>query len=217
MYGNRLLLCVVLVTWGLFGRMAAGHAGEDTELYPLSEPMPDSGIAAADPPPGYIGFCMRFPDQCDDVRSGPVSVILTSAKWRDLMAVNWTFNRAIRPMTDMEHYGRAEYWTIPRDGFGDCEDYALAKRAALTRMGFPAAALRIAVVRLPTGEDHAVLTVTSDRGDYVLDNRTNQVMEWRATDYEWVERQDRTRISGWVYLQRPRDDVMTADIAPAAQ
>ena len=217
MHGNRMLLCAMLTAWGLLGRTATGHAGEDAELFPRSEPMPDSDIAAPDSPPGYLGFCLRFPAQCDNARSGPSRAILTPAGWRILVNINSTFNRVIRPMSDLDHYGRAEYWTIPRDGYGDCEDYALAKRQALARLGFPAAALRIAVVRLATGEGHAVLTVTSDRGDYVLDNRTDQIMDWRATGYEWIERQDRTSKSGWVYLQPPRDNVLTADIAPATK
>ena len=215
MHGNRLLLCVALTAWGLLCRAAVAHAGDEAQLYPVSDAMPDSGIATADPPPGYVGFCMRFQDQCDDARSGPATVVLTPARWRDILYVNWIFNRAIRPMADLEHYGRQEYWTIPRDGYGDCEDYALAKRASLIHGGFPAAALRIAVARLPNGEGHAVLTVITDQGDYVLDNRMDQVVSWRAMGYQWIERQDRTRTSGWVYLERPRDDVITADIAPA--
>ena len=56
-------------------------------------------------------------------------------------------------MDDQRHYGRAEYWNIPTDGYGDCEDYALTKRRDLIAAGFPAQALRIAVVL--TGETKA--------------------------------------------------------------
>ena len=69
---------------------------------------------------------------------------LSPGKWRQLAAVNRAVNRAIFPVNDSKHYGRAEYWTIPNDGLGDCEDYALTKRAKLIALGYPQPALRMA-------------------------------------------------------------------------
>jgi len=66
-------------------------------------------------------------------------------------------------MEDAAHYGRVDYWTIPADGMADCEDCALAKRKALIALGLPHRALRIAIGRLPSGEAHAVLSVSTDR------------------------------------------------------
>jgi predicted transglutaminase-like cysteine proteinase len=40
-----------------------------------------------------------------------------------------------------------EHWDIGADGYGDCDDYALAKRMALIEAGLPMRALRIAIVR----------------------------------------------------------------------
>ena len=57
---------------------------------------------------------------------------------------------------------------------GDCEDYALAKRDALIAAGIGSANARIATGVLPSGEYHAMLIVSTKRGDFVLDNLTNE-------------------------------------------
>jgi predicted transglutaminase-like cysteine proteinase len=120
-----------------------------------------------------------------------------------LQRVNSSVNDAIWPEEDERHYGRAEFWTIPTDGYGDCEDYALTKRKALIDAGLSASALRIAVVVTPHDARHAVLTVATDRGDFVLDNLRNDVVAWNATGFAWVERQDPNRAMGWVSLEEP--------------
>ena len=63
---------------------------------------------------------------------------------------------------------------IPDDGYGDCEDYVLLKRRMLIQSGWPREALLVTVVRNERDEGHAVLTVTSDKGDYILDMRTRE-------------------------------------------
>jgi predicted transglutaminase-like cysteine proteinase len=135
---------------------------------PDGKAMPDSAIAAPQPP-GFVSFCMRFAAQCVTDMREPKTLSLTAPLWNELEKINAVVNRAIRPKSDLAHYGRQEYWTIPDGGWGDCEDYALAKRKQLMDLGMPPRALRIAVVRTGMGMDHAVLTVTTDHGDYVLD------------------------------------------------
>ncbi len=107
-------------------------------------------------------------------------------------------NREIAPEDDMEHYGRAEYWTIPTDGLGVCHDYAVAKRQALIAAGIPELALRVAVVLTPQGERHAVLTIATDKGDYVLDNLHENIRPWSETGYTWLERQAPNSAWTWV-------------------
>jgi predicted transglutaminase-like cysteine proteinase len=65
-------------------------------------------------------------------------------------------------------------WTVSAKT-GDCEDFALAKRDALIRAGFAPSALRLAYVKTRWGEDHAVLVVKTNRGQFVLDNLTGIV------------------------------------------
>ena len=49
----------------------------------------------------------------------------------------------------------------------------LEKRRDLMSKGISLTDLLITVVRKPDGEGHAVLTVRTDEGDYVLDNLTD--------------------------------------------
>jgi len=164
--------------------------------------IPDSAVAAV-VPPGFISFCVRFADQCQAPQDAPATITLTSDAWQTLKQVNSAVNAAIWAEDDEKHYGRAEYWTIPTDGYGDCEDYALAKRKQLIGAGFPEPALRIAIVITPREARHAVLTVDTDKGDYVLDNLNDDVVAWNATGYTWLERQDARRPMGWVSMQPP--------------
>ncbi len=171
--------------------------------------MAPDGEAAV--PAGFASFCLRFPDQCP-ASGGAPSVAMTASLWQTLAKVNGDVNDAIWPEDDEQHYGRAEYWTIPTDGYGDCEDYALTKRKALMAQGLPAAALRVAVVITPRENRHAVLTVVTDKGDYVLDNLTKAVLPWDRTGFRWIERQDPVNTQAWVSL-RPAERQLAASAA----
>ena len=117
-------------------------------------------------------------------------------------------NGSIWPEDDKEHYGRAEYRTITDDGYGDRDDYALTKRNELMEEGFPEPALRVPVVVEPDKQRHAVLTVVTDKGDFVLDNLRREVVDERKPDYTWIERQDPERPLGWVKMSaRPAGNV----------
>jgi predicted transglutaminase-like cysteine proteinase len=162
--------------------------------------MPDTR-AAADTPSGFISFCMRFADQCERKPSVTAFVALDGQTWKTLSRINRKVNDSIWPEDDQKHYGRAEYWTIPTDGYGDCDDYAVTKRKELLNAGFPASALRLAVVYSPRTERHAVLTVATDKGDLVLDNMAETIVSWNATGYTWIERQAATDPMRWVSLR----------------
>ncbi|MGN6149823.1 MAG: transglutaminase-like cysteine peptidase [Rhizomicrobium sp.] len=153
--------------------------------------------AATEAPSGYLAFCARQPAECAEPADAPNTVALDTDTWSTLEQVNAAYNAAIQPEEDAVHYGRVDYWTIPADGFGDCEDYALAKRKALIAVNFSPRALRIAVARSKTGEPHAVLTVATDHGDYVLDNLTNAVLPWAETKLAWIARQAPDQQAAW--------------------
>jgi predicted transglutaminase-like cysteine proteinase len=114
--------------------------------------------------------------------------------------VNAATNGAIAPRADIAHYGIEEYWTIPTDGYGDCDDYVLAKRSALIALGIPEPALRIAIVFTPRFVRHTVLIVATDKGTYVLDNLRSDIVSWDKADYGWIKRQDPLSRSGWSYF-----------------
>jgi predicted transglutaminase-like cysteine proteinase len=113
-------------------------------------------------------------------------------------------------MTDMDHWGVVEKWSYPDDGYGDCEDYALLKRRMLTEAGWPREALLMTVVREKSGDGHAVLTVKTDKGEFILDNQETKILLWSETSYRYVKRQSQSDPNRWVALGDPRPTVATA-------
>jgi predicted transglutaminase-like cysteine proteinase len=124
--------------------------------------------------------------------------------------VNEWVNETIKPLTDLEHWGVAERWSYPDDGYGDCEDYVLLKRRMLIQAGWPREALLVTVVRDQKQRGHAVLTVTTDEGDYVLDNQTQDILLWSDTGYRFVKRQSQSNPNVWVSLDDSRPAIATA-------
>lgn len=171
-----------------------------TQTALLSSTVMPTGAPTDSAPPGFISFCSRFVDQCVTSQNNSPVVHLDLGTQAVLDTVNRSVNRAIWPEDDERHYGVAEYWDIPKDGYGNCHDYALTKRKELIDAGLPERALRVAIVVTPRENRHAVLTVTTDRGDFVLDNLSDNVKAWQDVDYQWIERQDNDGGLGWVNL-----------------
>ena len=152
-------------------------------------------------PIGHYEFCKANPGECS-IRPGDLSPArMTTALWRQLGSVNAAVNAAVKPMSDLEIYGKDEVWAYPDKGVGDCEDYVLEKRRRLNRLGLSLADLLITVVRKPDGEGHAVLTVRTDKGDYILDNLTDKVRAWDQTGYRYLKRQAIDNTGRWVSIR----------------
>jgi predicted transglutaminase-like cysteine proteinase len=154
------------------------------------------------PPVGYVTFCRERQAECRPSRRFSDRVQLTPAKFRELDQVNAAVNRAVNPITDMELYGKVEVWTYPSNQ-GDCEDYVLLKRRMLIERGWPASTLLITVVRDENNEGHAVLTVRTDTGDFVLDNKQRDVLRWADTPYTFIKRQSERNPLVWISLLPP--------------
>ena len=122
-------------------------------------------------PIGWTEFCVEYDPECKTKPSQPRDVVLSVRALKDLERVNQYVNTHVKPMTDMEHWGVVERWNYPDDGYGDCEDYVLQKRRMLMQAGWPREALLITVVRDKHGDGHAILTVKTDKGEYILDNQ----------------------------------------------
>jgi predicted transglutaminase-like cysteine proteinase len=162
------------------------------------------------PPIGWVDFCVRYVGECATTPSTPRDIVLSAKALKDLVRVNKWVNDAIKPMTDMDHWGVIEQWDYPDDGYGDCEDYVLLKRRLLTQAGWPREALLITVVRDKKDEGHAVLTVKTDRGEFILDNQTDDILLWFETGYRFVKRQSQRDPNVWVALSDPRPAPATA-------
>jgi len=167
------------------------------------------------PPYGFVHFCETSPKSCAADKVEEMRVKATPERLSDLDEVNRIVNRAIKPMTDLEIYGVTEYWTIPTDR-GDCEDYALLKRQILMSRGWPASSLLVTVVRDERGEGHAVLTARTAQGDFILDNKVEDVRLWHRTSYSFVMRQSYLNPRVWVSLD-PSDAASPAALAGVKQ
>ncbi|TPK40905.1 transglutaminase-like cysteine peptidase [Mesorhizobium sp. B2-5-3] len=161
--------------------------------------MTTGGVASQ--PIGHYDFCRLNARECA-IRPGNLApAAMTDRLWRKLAKVTARVNAAVKPMSDMDIYGKDEVWAYPAKGVGDCEDYVLEKWRLLSRMGISLADLLITVVRKPDGEGHSVLTVRTDRGDYVLDNLTDKVKAWDDTGYHFLKRQAIDNTGRWVSIR----------------
>jgi predicted transglutaminase-like cysteine proteinase len=107
--------------------------------------------------------------------------------------INRKVNQQVVERPDIATYGVEDYWAIPtlqgNDRYGDCEDYVLMKRRDLIAAGVAPEALSIAIVETQNRSSHAVLLISTDRGDFVLDNLDPAIRNWTETTYHWIERQ----------------------------
>ena len=206
MRGLAQVITLVIAGIGLCGCVSADG---DLSAIPQDHPVRRASYSApslgrpgqdAAPPSGYVAFCDRNPEECRVPRGAPAQLTLTDDIKARLEDVNMAVNRSIRPSDDSMHYGVAEFWTVPIDGYGDCEDYVLAKRKMLMLLGLPEPALRISVVLNIARVRHAVLTVVTDRGELVLDNLKDDIVAPSDTGYVWLERQDPLSRTGWIAL-----------------
>ncbi|MCC0054135.1 MAG: transglutaminase-like cysteine peptidase [Rhodobiaceae bacterium] len=154
-------------------------------------------------PIGYTQFCGQFPQECAVRGRGRTNMSLTESRWRELDAINRQVNATVTPVTDLELYGTEELWTYP-NRYGDCEDYALLKRLMLIRRGWAPESLLMTVVWDENGEGHAILTVTTSAGDFVLDNKRDDIRRWQATGYVFEKRQSAQGYGRWVWLRADR-------------
>jgi predicted transglutaminase-like cysteine proteinase len=191
-----------LIALALVAAPTASNADERPLFISLGE--------AARAPIGWIEFCAENPRECATRATAPRDVVLTAQAWKDLTRVNLWVNGHVKPMTDLEHYGVVEKWAYPDDGYGDCEDYVLLKRRMLMQSGWPREALLITVVRDKHGDGHAILTVKTDRGEFILDNQIDEILLWSDTGYRFVKRQSQADPNVWIALGDPRAAPSTA-------
>lgn len=199
---KNLALSAAGLTLALGLAMPAASAGQpDTPFMTTGE--------LTSQPIGHYEFCKRLPNECNLTSAQTKPVKLDQSNWAKILQVNADVNARIQPMTDMELFGQEEYWTYPTSA-GDCEDYVLLKRRELAEAGIPFSSLLITVLRKPDGEGHAVLTIRTDRGDFILDNLTDTVKNWQDTDYTYLKRQAANHTGRWVSIETPSSMVVGA-------
>lgn len=166
----------------------------------------------AQAPYGFVRFCDGHPDECQSsANTNDARFMATPERLSELDEINRLVNKMIEPATDNEIYGVNELWTLPSDR-GDCEDFALLKRRLLMERGWPASSLLMTVVRDEKNEGHAILTARTTQGDFVLDNKNEEVRLWTQTPYHYVMRQSYINPRVWVSLD-PSDATASSAVA----
>jgi predicted transglutaminase-like cysteine proteinase len=173
------------------GVMTTAAIGPSTNV---ADPIRMEARGKAFPPPAFHEFCAREPKLCSTTGSEK-SVTLTPASMAELQAVNVAVNRRITEQSDRQSTGKEDDWRLPTT-VGDCEDFAILKKHELMKRGWSASALLLTVGR-SGGEGHVVLAVRTDKGDLVLDNRTNAIKDWKKAPYSYFARQSQTQHGKW--------------------
>ena len=120
------------------------------------------------------------------VASGSASAFAASLRGHGAIAkieaVNAYVNARVRFVDDSVQFGVGDRWMAPSEtlgrGRGDCEDYAIAKRAMLRAAGIADNDLYLVVLKdLTRRADHAVLVVRAAGRFLVLDNGTDRIVD----------------------------------------
>ena len=191
--------------------LIAAASGTSTEAGPQAAgagSMMTGGLTSQ--PIGHYEFCRATPAECVIRPRDRGPERMTEAKWAAVARINVAVNKAVKPMNDIDIYGKDEVWAYPDLGVGDCEDYVLEKRRQIAGTGISLANLLITVVRKPDGEGHAILTLRSDRGDYVLDNLHDELRPWFDTGYRFLKRQASNHTGRWVSLREDQNMLVGA-------
>jgi predicted transglutaminase-like cysteine proteinase len=188
----------------LFSALLGGSASATADAFmPLGDPTLQ--------PFGHRDFCLRQPGECRAIPGLPAAPAPLDMPLKLLVAqVNTDVNSEIAPASDQAVYGTEEFWSYPTSGKGDCEDYVLEKRRRLHEAGVPLGDLLITVVRKPDGTGHAVLTLRTLSGDFVLDNLDWRVRPWTDVGYRFIKRQQVENPGRWVAIERDAEPLVSA-------
>lgn len=148
-------------------------------------------------PYGHKDYCDRNKRDCGAHRVLP-PMKLTPQRMKLLQSVSSSVNHRIKPVSDQKNYGKRDYWTLPVNGKGDCEDYVLMKRAQLMARGISPSLLLITMVQ--GSEPHVILTARTDHGDYILDNLRDEVLPVEKTSYRYIKMQSPANSGQWVSI-----------------
>lgn len=161
------------------------HAGENAFL---------ASRMAVSPPLGASELCKTTEWAC---AAGDTSVGIDTDQLDLAVSINRRVNRRVREISDLAQYGRSEYWGLPTNLGGDCEDFAMLKKKLLIQQGVNALRLLIATVLDRGGNSHAVLVMRTNDGDFILDNLDDRILHWQSTGYTFLRMQDPANPAGW--------------------
>jgi predicted transglutaminase-like cysteine proteinase len=145
------------------------------------------------PPYGWIEYCSTQPNQPCHLGRPPSA--------QEAAVINLVINEGI---TGKEDSGADTWRAFPPDRTGDCDDYAVTKRAALIAFGADPDGLQIITgeAQYPDGRRffHVVLQYQSPNGTFILDNLSPELYAAHARPYPWTE--EARQSASQLYWQR---------------
>ena len=206
MHGLRtaLRVCLSIVAIILVGSLATPVAAQSQLMQPAARRLIDA-------PPGFHDSCRRYRWLCTNWTAGAKPV--GQADLLDLAEkINRRVNLVVSQLSDTENYGVTDYWTLPANGSGDCEDFVLKKYKLLLDAGVASRDLSIAVVLDRQGGHHAVLVLRHSSGDLVLDSLSSRIRPWNRIGYTFIAMQSSEDKTQWeVVMNQPRDSNILAE------
>ena len=161
----------------------------------------------AEPPQAFRDFCMRAAAECikqdQSQREQMKRREGSEFDMLELSEVNTHVHDTVKQVSDLEQHGVEDRWDVAGIA-GDCEDHALLKRQMLINKGWQHKDLLITILFLKNNEGHAVLTVRTEKGDFILDNLRREIVPWGETvkrfGYRYVMRQGYIDPQQWMAL-----------------
>jgi predicted transglutaminase-like cysteine proteinase len=190
--GMRIIVrCALALCLGLWAAGPAPARAQDESLWGAA-PLRSDAMGSFPKWTGVLERYFKGSDPLISICKANVFRRCMSDEWRGFLEeiaredrgtqirrVNERMNRA-RYTVDPSNYGEADYWATPNQFFrldGDCEDYAISKYLSLRALGFPDESLRLVILDdLNLRVAHAILVVTYNGTQYVLDNQIAQVV-----------------------------------------
>lgn len=168
----------------------------------------------------WTGMFERFDDALDDRSSRSIIDALqkelsdyrSTSIYEMADSVNDMMNRK-KYILDQKNWGQSDYWATPIEFMtrgGDCEDFAIAKYAALRALGVPESLMRVAIVQDEQKNiPHAILIVYTERGAMVLDNQIKQMRSSNSiAHYKPIFSINRT--AWWLHTKPVQTDTIVA-------
>lgn len=164
----------------------------------------------------------QISDCADQAACGKNGAILSALAVRSrdgkfldkLVAVNRAVNTMIAYRKDEAVYGNLDYWAKPAEilsrGAGDCEDFAILKMAALIEADVPAQSMSLVVLQDSSrGVFHAVLSIATQSGTFILDNLSNDVLRDGALK-SYVPLYSFSTDRAWIHGAKPGSEQIAA-------
>jgi predicted transglutaminase-like cysteine proteinase len=199
---------LALVLGMLMGLSAPAHANTDPSMSLLdiekrvAEGRSWRNVMA---PLAHVRHCMEYPEQCQRTKVSlrKRKVAMTPERMEQLRSVTKSVNQSIIPVSE-GYAAVVDRWNL-HPAAGDCDDYAVSKRATLISLGWPSSALLLTEITHSARENHLVLTVRTNKGDFVLDNLNNRVGSLRTYQARIERIQSPTDPQLWITTkpQRP--------------